>query len=240
MAVPVPAATNRWEGARRRRLRLWVSAACLLLALPLLWQATHWYDWPLVNPPHGPLTGPLLCVGDSLVAGTGAETPDESYPGQLARLLTPLQVGAAGFPGDTAADSWRRVREHPRFAAAIVIVTTGGNDLLERRPWAATEPALDALFRELQERGALVVYTGVEPPFGWRLRWRQRALCRRRGVLFVPDILDGIFTDPALKADPIHPNGAGYAVMAERVASVLRRRGLVPEAPRPSLPPPQP
>ena len=37
------------------------------------------------------------------------------------------------------------------------------------------------------------------------------------GALLIPDVLDGILSDPRLKADTIHPNAAGYALMAERI-----------------------
>jgi lysophospholipase L1-like esterase len=40
-------------------------------------------------------------------------------------------------------------------------------------------------------------------------------------MLLVPDILDGVFGNPRLMADTIHPNAAGYQRIAERIASAL-------------------
>ena len=43
-----------------------------------------------------------------------------------------------------------------------------------------------------------------------------------KGAVFVPGILDGIFTKNKFKADPIHPNAAGYEVVAERVHKAIQ------------------
>ena len=40
---------------------------------------------------------------------------------------------------------------------------------------------------------------------------------------FIPDVLGGILTDPDLRADQVHPNGAGYGKMAERVAAAVKK-----------------
>jgi lysophospholipase L1-like esterase len=48
------------------------------------------------------------------------------------------------------------------------------------------------------------------------------------GSLLVPDILAGMLRDPKLKSDDIHPNAAGYALMAERIAEPLA--GLIRKA----------
>ncbi len=42
------------------------------------------------------------------------------------------------------------------------------------------------------------------------------------GALLIPDVLDGILSDPRLKADTIHPNAAGYALMTERILKKVK------------------
>ena len=38
------------------------------------------------------------------------------------------------------------------------------------------------------------------------------------GALYIPQVMKGILSDSKLKSDPIHPNGAGYRLIAERIA----------------------
>ena len=44
-----------------------------------------------------------------------------------------------------------------------------------------------------------------------------KQIARETGAVFVPGILDGIFHQNKYKADQIHPNTAGYEIVAERV-----------------------
>ena len=202
----------------RKLLWLILGGGILVLAAWGVYRQRH---WPLVNAPPAAV-GPVLCFGDSLVAGDGTDTPAESYPALLAGMLGRPTI-AAGVSGETAVEGWARLQANLDLTGAIVIVTLGGNDILQRRPWTETSQALRHIFGEFQHRGAMVVYTGVEPPFpGTGLRGRQRQLCRDCGVLFVPDILGDILARPGLKADQIHPNAAGYREFARRVADALR------------------
>ncbi len=45
-----------------------------------------------------------------------------------------------------------------------------------------------------------------------------KEITKKLGALFIPDILDGILSDPRLKSDSIHPNSDGYRLMAERIS----------------------
>ena len=43
----------------------------------------------------------------------------------------------------------------------------------------------------------------------------------------LPGIIAGILSEPQLKADPIHPNAAGYRRLASEVTAQLRHNGLL-------------
>ena len=48
-----------------------------------------------------------------------------------------------------------------------------------------------------------------------------KKIAREKGAVFVPGILDGIFTKNQYKSDKIHPNAAGYTIVAERVEKAI-------------------
>jgi lysophospholipase L1-like esterase len=94
--------------------------------------------------------------------------------------------------------------------------------MLHRVGLQTTLANLAAIFQELQASGSMVAFTAIEGPMS-AARGREMAkLCERQGVILVPDVLGGILNDGSLKSDPIHPNGSGYAIMAERVARTVR------------------
>ena len=203
------------------RSRLLLVAVVVLLALGLwsLMRRNRAPHWDIRNLPVG--DGPILCFGDSLVEGVGASSESTTYPAQLEQRLG-RQVVSCGVSGRTAAEGAQALAEQPDLQGALAIVTLGGNDLLRRTPLGETRAALEEVFRTLQARGCVVAYTevlGVVP--GERARM-HRQLCRRLGVILIPDVLDGIVRHDDLLSDSVHPNDAGYALLAERVAAALR------------------
>lgn len=55
-------------------------------------------------------------------------------------------------------------------------------------------------------------------------------IAKEFGALYIPQVMKGILTDGKLKSDTIHPNGAGYRLMAERIA--VKIKPLLREADR--------
>jgi lysophospholipase L1-like esterase len=197
-----------------------VAVVSLGLVLVLGW-LTFFRPVPITN--EKPTGSRIIAFGDSLTAGTGAG-PGEDYPTQLARLIGQPVVNK-GVPGDTAGGGERRLqRDVLALDPRIVIVCLGGNDLLQRIPADETFASLERTVRGIQERGALVVLVGVEGGlFIGGNGKRYARLARDTGCVYVPNILKGIVDHPKLKADQIHPNGAGYAIMAERVRAAIGR-----------------
>jgi lysophospholipase L1-like esterase len=50
---------------------------------------------------------------------------------------------------------------------------------------------------------------------------RYQALARATGALYIEDALQGVFGDPALMSDTIHPNDAGYQKITDRIAPAV-------------------
>ncbi len=169
----------------------------------------------------------VLAFGDSLTYGTGAGTA-QSYPAQLERLIG-RRVVAAGVPGETTAEGLRRLPavldEH---SPTLVILCLGGNDFLRRRDETQTRANLRAMLELLAERRVEVVLVGV--PRG--LIFGEAAplyadLAREFRVPLEERVMGDVLRNRALKADPIHPNGSGYARIADSVAQLLRRAGAL-------------
>ncbi len=164
----------------------------------------------------------VICFGDSLTEGVGAGS-GEDYPSLLGRQLK-LPIVNAGRRGDTAADGLSRVEQevlarNPR----LVVVLFGGNDFLRQVPLAETRKNLEEIVRRIQERGAMVVLVGLRLGlFTDEYSPVYEEIAGKTGALYIPQVLKGILSDPKLKSDTIHPNGAGYRIMAERILEQVR------------------
>jgi acyl-CoA thioesterase-1 len=169
----------------------------------------------------------ILAFGDSLTYGTGAK-PGEGYPEVLAASIARTVVNA-GVPGETSAGGLRRL---PGALAAskpsLVVLCSGGNDILRRLPLTQAAENLRTMIRMIRESGAQVVLLGV-PKFGLILDsvpfYAQVA--EEEQVPIDTDILADILSDNDLKSDTVHPNAAGYAKLAAAVANLLREGGAL-------------
>ena len=172
----------------------------------------------IVNyPPH---EGRIIALGDSLVRGEGA-TNGHDFVSILSEMIgEPIEN--FGVSGDTTAMGLARLDRviaiHPR----IVLLLLGGNDYLRQIPGEQTFQNLETIITRLQSDGTVVVLLGVrgglvvdhfDDDFA--------ALAKRTGAAYVPDVLDGLFGDAALMSDSIHPNDAGYRLIAQKVFPVL-------------------
>ncbi len=157
----------------------------------------------------------IVCLGDSITSGVGAgEAP--TYPDLLAERLD-ADVVNAGVPGDTAAAALGRLPEALAHDPWLVIVEVGGNDILRRVPRERTEAALRGIVEGILAAGAVPMLVEIHAPLGGLGEVFER-LGDEYDVPVVEDVLPEILRDTALKSDPIHPNAAGYALLAEAVA----------------------
>ncbi|HEU5161992.1 MAG TPA: arylesterase, partial [Thermoanaerobaculia bacterium] len=82
---------------------------------------------------------------------------------------------------------------------------------------------LREIVRRAHDAGAMVVLLGFRfPSLKANYEEMYERIADEEKCLLIPDVLDGILTDASLRSDPIHPNGKGYALMAERVAEPVR------------------
>ncbi len=164
----------------------------------------------------------VVCFGDSLTAGVGAK-PGEDIASRLGAALGRAVVNA-GISGDTTASALARVAADVLVhRPGIVVVCLGGNDFLRGVPVETAGENLGAIVRAIHQSGAMVVLGGFSfPSLAGDWAGMYARVAEREGCLLVPDLLAGISGKPDLKSDSIHPNGAGYAVLAGRLEKPLR------------------
>ena len=172
----------------------------------------------------------VIAFGDSLTEGVGARK-GEDYPSLLARELQQPVINA-GRRGDTTAQGLARLeRDVLKRNPRLVIVLFGGNDFLRRVPLDRASKNLEEIIKRIQQQGAMVVLVGMRLGlFTDEYGPIYKKLAKQYDALLIPRALKGILSDRKLKSDSIHPNSAGYRLLAERI---LKKIGpLLQEADR--------
>lgn len=181
----------------------------------------------------------ILAFGDSLFAGYGLASPDQSYPAQMQSALRAeginAQIANAGVSGDTTAAGLQRLDftlNSQAQAPDLVILELGGNDLLRGLPPEQTKANLAAMLDKLKARKIPVLLMGMRAPPNGGPQFQQAfdaiypALAEQYGAKLVPFFLERVYDKPQLiQADHIHPTKDGVAAMVaatkEAVAGAL-------------------
>jgi len=163
----------------------------------------------------------IVCLGDSLTEGVGAD-PGQDYPSVLSRELA-FPVVNQGRRGDTTAEALARLPEVLERNPRLVIVLLGGNDFLRQVRRSETKKNLAEVVRRLQDHGAMVAIAGMRLGlFTDEFSPIYEETAKQLGAYYLPQVMQGILSDPQLKSDPIHPNAAGYRLLGQRIAEKLK------------------
>ncbi len=183
------------------------------------------------NPSKGvknPLPGDGLVIvyGDSLAVGQGATDPANTIQNCIGRNFNvPTDLLAQG--GATTEDGVDYVDQLIAMKPRVVVISLAGNDVLTVMaggtfPATKTFDNLRTIYRKLIASGVMVVQLGLNPPIAGAERLPAiKAVAEAEGVLYVPDILEGLWTDPSMMSDRVHPNDAGYQKVCAKVKSAL-------------------
>lgn len=182
------------------------------------------------EPPLPPLADDavILAFGDSLTYGSGA-TAAQSYPAVLEQL-SGRRVINAGVPGELSADGWARLADTlEEHRPQLLILCLGGNDMLRKVRPEETVQNLEAMVRLSRAQGVPVLLLGVPRPaiFGLESAPFYYDLASRLQLPLEGEILPEVLADRDLKADPIHPNAAGYRRIAAAIHAKLRKTGAL-------------
>ena len=163
----------------------------------------------------------IICFGDSLTSGTGATTGMD-YPSQLAGIIGKPVINR-GISGDTTSRARRRLdRDVLSAKPDVVLITLGGNDLKNGVTKNVAFANLEYIVKTIQDSGAKVIVGGLKFPGRDRGYGKgYEDLARQTGAILIPNIFDGVVDNPSLMSDPIHPNNAGYRIIAQRFSSAL-------------------
>jgi len=169
----------------------------------------------------------ILALGDSLTFGTGS-SPDKSYPSIL-QALSKRTVINAGIPGETSDKTLLRINQLlQQHQPALVILCIGGNDILRRKNLVQTRNNIQQMIDIVQQQGSELVLIAV-PEFGLYPSAPEfyQTLADMNKLPLDNDTIPALLRDSQYKSDTIHPNQAGYQLLAEQIFSLLQENGAL-------------
>lgn len=177
---------------------------------------------------HRPL---IVCFGDSLTAGYGAEL-GKSYPDYLQADLDAkgyhYRVVNEGIGGNTTKDGVERVDSIVAMKPAIVVVEFGGNDGLRGLPIEDSRSNLDKIIATLKAGGAKVVLAGITlppdygPDYIRQFNETYSLLAKKYNVPMLPFLLKGVFgVDGMMQRDQTHATAEGNKIVANNVLPLV-------------------
>ena len=172
----------------------------------------------------------VVCFGDSLTAGYGAPA-GASYPDDLRKLLagSHATILNQGISGNTTKDGLLRVNAVLALHPAIVVLELGANDGLRGFPVPDIERNLSRIIEQLQRAHARVLLLGMKLPPNLGPDYVDPydalfpALAQKYKLPLLPFLLEHVYDhDELLSPDNLHPNAAGYRVVAQNVLPYLQ------------------
>ncbi|WP_020158963.1 GDSL-type esterase/lipase family protein [Methylobacter marinus] len=170
----------------------------------------------------------ILAFGDSLTYGTGASRLSD-YPNILAEL-TSLEVINEGIPGEISEEGLERLPALlDEYQPKLLILIHGGNDLLRKIPSEQIAANLNKMIEEAASRHIEVVMLGVPQPNLLTLTSADlyQRIAEDRNIPVDLNTLPDILGDNSLKSDMVHPNDAGYQLMAGNIFKLLQETGAL-------------
>lgn len=167
--------------------------------------------------------GPIIFFGNSITAGIGASEGND-FPSLIAKELNLTSIINAGIAGDTTATALTRLQTDVLAKnPSLVVVELSGNDFLQQTPADQTIKNLDSIVRRIHETGAAVILIHINFPRNsatYKEGFENIAKKYKAQVLL--NSLEGITGNQTLMADELHPNSAGYKILAKRIAKVIK------------------
>jgi acyl-CoA thioesterase I len=173
----------------------------------------------------------IVCFGDSLTAGYGAEA-GKSYPDFLQADLDAkgyqYRVVNQGVSGNTTKDGVQRLDDIVELKPEVVVVEFGGNDGLRGVPILDSRKNLDHIVNTLKASGAKVVVAGITLPPNYGPDYIRQfnetyvLLAKKYAVPMLPFLLKNVYGVTGLmQADNTHATAAGNKIVAENILPLV-------------------
>jgi acyl-CoA thioesterase-1 len=179
-------------------------------------------------------TRKVLCLGDSLTEGYGVAR-EAAWPELLQTDLknlgmSDITIVNAGISGSTSASGLSRLKWFLKSPdqPEILILELGANDGLRGIDPKVTQKNLRDVIQLAKSRGIRVLLAGMQMPTNYGPEYTKKfaelypEIAKDEGVDFIPFFLESVAGDRSLnQADGIHPNEAGYKIIAKTVSKYL-------------------
>lgn len=175
----------------------------------------------------------VLILGDSLSYGTGASA-GEDYPSLLANT-TGWHIINEGVPGDTSSGGLARLpalleSHQPK----LLIIELGGNDFLHHTSPAEVTKNLNSILALAKAQGVKAILVAIPEISPFKAAMGSltdhplyEALAQDTNTPLIKDVFSEVLSDNALKADQIHANAKGYAVVSKMFDDQLKALGFI-------------
>ncbi|MDN3580973.1 arylesterase [Mucilaginibacter flavus] len=179
----------------------------------------------------------ILFFGDSLTAGYGlGDHRSQSFPALIQQKIDalglPYHCINGGLSGDTTSGGLMRLDYWMNRPLHVFVLELGVNDIIRGISPQTTAQNLQTIIDrvKLKYPGIKLLMMGMEVPlfipgvFAANFKAIFRKLADANQMACVPFYLDGVAGMPHLNLpDMLHPNAAGYRVMAEKIWPVLKQ-----------------
>jgi acyl-CoA thioesterase-1 len=208
-------------------LQLWTAIVILTTA------ASSFGQTPSTQP--APVGRKILIIGDSLTEGLGV-SPKEAFPAVLEEILRAdgcpnCSVVNSGTSGSTSAGARKRLEWQlkGKDKPTILILALGANDGLRGISVETTRKNLEEVIELANTHSIKVLLAGmlVPPNYGKDYARDFAAifpeLAKKHKTALIPFLLDGVAGNPKMNLpDGIHPNAAGYRIVAALAAKHVK------------------
>ena len=178
--------------------------------------------------------GPVVIFGDSVANGRGATSEDSDLSGCMSGF-TNKDVIKIAVDGSTSRTMLPRAYEAEQIQPSLVIMSLGGNDVLEDAyqrnfPASETYQHMECIFNLLISSNSLVLYIGQTPPKALadaagmdpsRLVVVNQ-IATEQGAVVIENGFEDMWGNSVYMADNLHPNDKGYARLCARVKNSLK------------------